>query len=114
MQTHTIKPLFNQFLFRRVDLGTTTDIIIPDGATGTVPAALVLDIGPDCKAVAIGDLVILAEGVGFSGYPGPDETKPDANGVLVTASMLVHLINEQCAVAKYIPVAPEAGITMLN
>lgn len=102
MQPYTIKPLFNQILFKRIDLNAPSDIIIPDGATGKIQAAHVLDVGPDCKAVVFGDNVILAEGVTFCGYPGPDEMKPNADGVLTLQPSVVHLISEQCIVGKYV------------
>lgn len=103
MQTqYTIKPLFKQFTFRIVDLGAVAidGFVIPDGAKGKQQAAQVIDIGPDCKVVNVGDNLILAEGLTFGGYPGADgET--------------VHMISEECVLARYECIA-EAGITMLS
>lgn len=103
MQTqYHIKPLFNQILFRIIDLDAIDidGFILANGAKGKRPAAHVIDIGPDCHAVAIGDNCIMAEGVSAGGYTASDGS-------------LVHLINEQCVVGKYVEVA-ETGITMLS
>jgi hypothetical protein len=89
MQYH-ITPLANQILFRIIDLDAPGDIFLPEGVAKK-QAAQVIDVGTEVKyGIAQGDLLILADGISFPGLKNFDDE-------------IVHLINDGCVVAKYVP-----------
>lgn len=68
----TLVPTENRLLCIMCDGRTDTNIVLPEGAEPVSPHGKVIAIGPDVKAIAVGDRVIFLPNVAI-GYKHEDQ-----------------------------------------